>query len=102
MHSKLNLYQDMDTIKDDKYKYPSTVLTKSIMTTKTESSDSTRFETYRKKSAKRVTFNRYVTIVNIQSHKKDIRKHNYQKYTTVFEEDFDEDEKQNCFNCNIF
>ena len=101
MDSKINLSSDIDTIKNNNYKYPSSDLPKSVISM-SESTDSTMFETYRRKSAKRVTFNRNVTIINIQSHKKDTRKHNYQKYTSIFEEDFNEDKNQNCVNCNIF
>ena len=69
-----------------------------------ESPNSTRFETFyhTQKRKKRVQFNQNVTVVNIQSHKKTMRKQNYQKYTSVFEEDFNEDHNKNCVNCTIF
>ena len=98
-----NDIQDEDSInfKENKYKYSSCILPKSIIST-SESSDSTRFETFTIKNVKRVSFNQNVTVINIKSHKKDTRKHNHQKYTSIFEEDFNEDKNQKCVNCNIF
>ena len=85
------------------YRYPSHDTPKSSISI-SESLNSTRYETlsHTQRGKKRVQFNRNVTVVNIQSHKKAMRKHNYQKYTSVFEEDFNEEHKQNCVNCTIF
>ena len=83
------------------YKYPSCETPKSSISI-SESSNSTRFDSFSRKKEKRVKFNQNVTVVNIQSHKKDIRKQNYQKYTSVFEEDFNDEKNKNCLNCILF
>ena len=83
------------------YKYPSCEIPKSSISI-SESSNSTRFDSFSRKKVKRVKFNQNVTVVNIQSHKKDIRKQNYQKYTSVFEEDFNDEKNKNCLNCILF
>ena len=83
------------------YKYPSCETPKSSISI-SESSNSTRFDSFSSKKKKRVKFNQNVTVVNIQSHKKDIRKQNYQKYTSVFEEDFNDEKNKNCLNCILF
>ena len=84
------------------YKYPSSDFPK-LSISPSESSISTRFSTSsNKKNMKRVTFNRNVTVVNIQSHKKYLRKNNYQKPPSVFEDDFIEDNNEKCRNCEIF
>ncbi len=103
MDNLFNSIQDEDSInfKENKYKYSSCSLPKSIISI-SESTNSTRFETFTKKNVKRVSFNQNVTVINIKSHKKDTRKNNYQKYTPIFEEDFNEDNNQKCANCNIF
>ena len=89
------------SIMENMYKFPSCDTPKLCISI-SESPYSTRFETNSSKKTKRVQFNRNVTVINIQSHKKTIRKHNYQRYTPVFEEDFNEEKKKNCVNCNIF
>ena len=88
---------------ENTYKYPSCDTPKSSISI-SESPNSTRYETFyhTQKRKKRVQFNQNVTVVNIQSHKKTMRKQNYQKYTSVFEEDFKEDHNQKCVNCIIF
>ena len=103
-----NKYKDNNedgplSIMENTYRYPSCDTPKSSISI-SESPNSTRFETYYRtqKRKKRVQFNQNVTVVNIQSHKKTMRKHNYQKYTSVFEEDFNEDHNQKCVNCTIF
>ena len=83
------------------YKYPSCETPKFLISI-SESSNSTRFDSFSSKKKKRVKFNQNVTVVNIQSHKKDIRKQNYQKYTSVFEEDFNDEKNKNCLNCILF
>ena len=67
-----------------------------------ESSNSTRYDSYRKKIPKRVSFNKNVTVVNIQSHKKYLRKQNHQTFSSGFEEDFNDENNKNCVNCTIF
>ena len=87
---------------DDAYRYPSTDIPK-LEISRSISSLSTRFSSdSRKKSKKRVTFNRNVTVVNIQSYKKSLRKNNYQKPPSVFEDDFNEDRNEKCRDCEIF
>ena len=83
------------------YRYPSCETPKSSISI-SESLNSTRFDSFSRKKVKRVKFNKNVTVVNIQSHKKDIRKQNYQKYTSVFEEDFNDEKNKNCLNCILF
>ena len=91
------------SIMENIYRYPSCDTPKSSISI-SESSNSRRFETFyhTQKKKKRVQFNQNVTVVNIQSHKRTMRKQNYQKYTSAFEEDFNEDHNQNCVNCIIF
>ena len=89
------------SIMENMYKFPSCNNPKSSISI-SESPYSTRFETCSSKKVKRVQFNKNVTVINIQSHKRAIRKHNYQRYTPVFEEDFNEEKKKNCVNCNVF
>ena len=87
---------------EDVYSYPSTDFPKLSIST-SESSLSTRFSSNsKKKTKKRVTFNRNVTVVNIQSYKKSLRKNNYQKPPSVFEDDFNEDRNEKCRDCEIF
>ena len=67
-----------------------------------ESRNSTRYDSNPRKIPKKVTFKRLVTVVNIESHKKYLKKQNYQALLSSFEdEDFNDDNK-NCTNCNIF
>ena len=91
------------SIMENTYRCPSCDTPKSSISI-SESPNSTRYETFyhSQKRIKRVQFNQNVTVVNIQSHKKAMRKQNYQKYTSVFDEDFKEDHKQKCVNCAIF
>ena len=91
------------SIMENTYRYPSCDTPKSSISI-SESPNSTRYDTFyqTQKRKKRVQFNQNVTVVNIQSHKKTMRKHNYQKYTSVFEKDFNEDHNQKCVNCAIF
>lgn len=83
------------------YKYPSSELPKLIISN-SESSNSTRFESSSRKMPKRVVFNNRVSVVNIQSHKKYLRKQNHHSSSSGFEEDFYDDNNQNCVNCIIF
>ena len=81
------------------YKSPSCELPKLTIS---ESANSTRYESNQRNSNrknKKVSFNKNVSVVNIQSHKKYLRgQYNKKAY---FEEDFN-DNNQNCVNCNIF
>ena len=91
------------SIMENTYGCPSCDTPKSSISI-SESPYSTRFETFHhtQKKKKRVQFDKNVTVVNIQSHKRTMRKQNYQKYTSVFEEDFNEDHNPRCVNCTIF
>ena len=91
------------SIMENIYRYPSCDTPKSSISI-SDSPNSTRFKTFyhTQKKKKRVQFNQNVTIVNIQSHKRTMRKQNYQKYSTIFEEDFNEDHNKKCINCIIF
>ena len=100
MDLKLNEDQILNS-EDNIYKYQSSDLPK-LTISMSESSKSTRFDSYSRKKNKRVTFNRNVTVVNIQSHKKDLRKQYKQNLHSVFDEDFNEDKNQKCANCEIF
>ena len=66
-----------------------------------ESSNSTRFESYSRNSPKKVSFNKNVTIVNIQSYKKCLKKQKIETFPSAFEDDYNDDNK-NCANCEIF
>ena len=88
-------------VENNIYKYPSCGLPK-LTIGFSESSNSTRFESNSCKNVKRVSFNNNVTVVNIQSHKKYLRTQNNQKFPSVFEEDFKDENKQKCVNCEIF
>ena len=65
---------------------------------------STRYETKNKSISnikKRVEFNKNVTVINIQSYKKEM-KNNFFQYNNIFDDEFNEDNKMKCINCNIF
>ena len=76
------------------YKYPSCDKPKLTISI-SESNGSTRFESLSNKHVKRVRFNQNVTIVNIQNHKKYLRKLNNPKQF-LEEEFYEEDENKNC------
>ena len=52
------------------------------------------------KIKKKVEFNKNVTVVNIQSYKKEMKKNSHKNYPIFFDEDFNDEMK--CINCNIF
>jgi len=52
------------------------------------------------KIKKKVKFNQNVTVINIQSYKKEMRKNQYKNYPSIFDEDFNDEMK--CIECNIF
>ena len=102
MDIKLKEFQRQDSIKssDNISKYSINDLPKLTIS---ESSNSTRYDSYLKKIPKRVFFNRTVTVINIQSHKKYLRKQNHEITSSgIEEEDFNEENNTNCVNCNIF
>ena len=86
------------------YKYSNNSIPKSsIEQEEADSPNSTRYETKTKsnrKIKKTVEFNQNVTVINIQSYKKEMRKNYYKNYPNIFDEDFNDDMK--CINCNIF
>ena len=101
-----NIYRESDeegprSIIENIYKCPNYETPKSSKYI-SESSNSTRFDSFSRKKPKKVKFNQNITVINIQSYKKDIRKQNYQKYTSVFEEDFNDEKNKNCLNCILF
>ena len=68
---------------------------------------STRFESKNKSNSnknvkKKVNFNKNVTVINIQSYKKEIRKNYFKNKTNVFDEELISDDRMKCVNCNIF
>ena len=99
-NKRINAQEPISIMKNI-YNCPSSDYPK-LSITDSQNSDSTRSETYSKKKYKKVTFNQNVSVINIPRHKKGIRKQKNQKYNSVFEEDFKEEEKKNCVNCNIF
>ena len=87
----------------EEYKYPSNEFPKFVIDD-SESRFSTRFESKNKSFSgvkKKVEFNKNVTVVNIQSYKKEMRKKLYRQNDGSFDEDF-QDEHMKCFNCSIF
>ena len=85
---------------ENKYKFPSCDQPKLTISI-SESNYSTRFESLSNKQIKSVRFNPNVSVVNIQSHKRYLRKINNPK--NDLEEEFNEDYgKKNCINCEIF
>ncbi len=95
----------LNTIEDN-YKYPSSEFPK-FMIEETDSRFSTRFESKNKsdkkiKIKKRVEFNKNVTVVNIKSYKKEMKKNFYMNQANIFDDEFHEDHKMKCVNCNIF
>ena len=95
----------LNTIEDN-YKYPSSEFPK-FMIEETDSRFSTRFESKNKsdkkiKIKKRVEFNKNVTVVNIKSYKKEMKKKFYMNQANIFDDEFHEDHKMKCVNCNIF
>ena len=84
---------------ENNYKFPSCDQPKLTISI-SESNYSTRFESLSSKQVKRVRFNPNVSVVNIKSHKRYLRKKNNPK--NYAEEEFNEDENKNCINCEIF
>ena len=91
---------------EENYKYPSSDLPKFLIE-ETNSNYSTRFESKNKsdkkiKIKKRVEFNKNVTVVNIKSYKKEMKKNFYMNQTSIFDDEFHDDNKMKCVNCSIF
>ena len=101
MDIKLKEFQRQDSINssDSISKYSYNDLPKLTIS---ESSNSTRYDSYSRKIHKKVSFNRNVTVVNIQSYKKYLRKQNHETFSSGFEEDFNDENNKNCVNCTIF
>ena len=93
---EINEKEPISIIDEDFYRYPSCEFPRN----KIIDSDSLDYEkfnsTYSKRMNKKVRFNKKVSIVNIQSHKK------YYHYNSAIEEDLKEDKNKKCVNCNIF
>ena len=80
------------------YKYPTCEFPKSFIDD-TNSRNSTRFETKNKSNKiKKVQFNKNVTVINIKSYKKEIKKNNHR----TFEDDVNYENQMKCVNCNIY
>ncbi len=89
------------SIMEDFYRYTSCEYHRNIDNDNSESIDYTRYNnTFPKKINKKVKFNQNVTIINIPSHKKMVKKQSYQNFNPIIDEDEDKDKK--CVNCNIF
>ncbi len=88
----------------DDYKYPSCEFPRTLMFNSEESVDRSIFNTFSKKRNKKVKFNDNVTIINIQSHKKKIRKQNNKNLKEKIEQDFREEEERRkaCADCIVF
>ena len=103
MENQKNMRYPLSSI-ENFYKYSSTEYPKSsIEEIELDSPNSTRFETKSKsdgKIKKKVEFNKNVTVVNIQSYKKEMKKNSHKNYPSFFDEDFNDEMK--CINCNIF
>ena len=94
------------TIEEEYYKYPSCELPKFVIED-TYSNYSTGFESKNNsdlniKIKKRVEFNKNVTVINIQSYKKEMKKNFYKNQPSIFDEEFSKENEMKCFNCNIF
>ena len=87
------------------YRYPSSVHPKCPIE-ENYSNNSTRFETEKKnkpkKINKKVEFNKNVTVINIQSYKKEMRKDYQDINKDYLEEDISAHNRIKCFECNIF
>ena len=88
------------------YKFSSNEFPKSTMDDM-YSRYSTRFETKNKSDSntiikKQVTFNKNVTVINIQSYKKEMKKNHYKNDSNIFDDEINSDDRMKCVNCNIF
>jgi hypothetical protein len=93
----------VSTVDNYDYKYPSCDFPSTLVFNSEESKKQALFNTFSKKR-KRVTFTDNVTIINIPSHKKKIRKQNNNNLKEKIEQDFkeEEDRKKACVNCIVF
>ena len=89
------------SIMEDFYKYPSCDFPRTSKEN-SEVIDIERYNSSFKKKKKNVHFNQTITIINIQSHKKRLKK-DYEKYNpSIIEEDFNEEKNKKCTNCLVF
>ena len=105
MDFKYNSVKYRSNIIENNYRYPSSDLPKCSIE-ENYSNNSTRFETEKKirskKIKKKVEFNKNVTVINIQSYKKEMRKDYQDINKDYLDEDFSACNRIKCFECNIF
>ena len=100
LKSNINKYPSNNI--EEYYKYSNNEFPKSII--ETDSRYSTRYETKEKSNSnikKKVEFNKNVTVINIQSYKKENKQNIYKKNKCVLDDEFNGDNKMKCVNCNI-
>ena len=99
MENKSKQLSDVEPISvmEDDYKFQSCEFPRNIANY-SETIDFKRYNSSKNRN-KKVQFNKKVTIVNIQSHKKYSK---MQSYNSNFDEDFNEEKEKKCVNCNIF
>ena len=103
MEIKTNRIKDEEPISiiNDNYKFPSCDYPRNTKEN-SEVIDAERYNSSFKKRKKNVHFNKTITIINIQSHKKRL-KEEYNKYNpSIIEEDFKEEKNKKCVNCIVF
>ena len=106
MDFKYNSVKYRSNIIENNYRYPSSDLPKCSIEDN-YSNNSTRFETEKKNKSKKINkkveFNKNVTVINIQSYKKEMRKDYYQDINKDYlDEDISAHNRIKCFECNIF
>ena len=105
MDFKYNSVKYRSNIIENNYRYPSSDLPK-FSIEDNYSNNSTRFETEKKigskKIKKKVEFNKNVTVINIQSYKKEMRKDYQDINKDYLDEDTSVHNRIKCFECNIF
>ena len=105
MDFKYNSVKYRLNIIENNYRYPSSDLPK-FSIEDNYSNNSTRFETEKKirskKIKKKVEFNKNVTVINIQSYKKEMRKDYQDINKDYLDEDISAHNRIKCFECNIF
>ena len=105
MDFKYNSVKYRSNIIENNYRYPSSDLPK-FSIEDNYSNNSTRFETEKKigskKIKKKVEFNKNVTVINIQSYKKEMRKDYQDINKDYLDEDISAHNRIKCFECNIF
>ena len=97
-----NHHKESLILTEDNNKSPSCDLPRLAISI-SEPPNNLKMKSLSKKNVKRVTFSQNVTIVNIPSHKKNVRKKYFEKKKTIFDNVNIEDSKeQRCVDCNIF